>query len=119
KVYIGDSFYHAEDGIRVFHVTGVQTCALPILQNSAPSGSSTSITPIEVAMPLPPRKPSSTLKLLPSTTASPASAAPHGPTPRSSGRAVATEPLSGSGTTSTTAGTRAVIPRTLASPASP
>src|SRR5690606_40647037 len=23
-------FFHAEDGIRVFHVTGVQTCALPI-----------------------------------------------------------------------------------------
>src|SRR6266511_3487837 len=27
--------FHAEDGIRVFHVTGVQTCALPI---SLPSG---------------------------------------------------------------------------------
>src|SRR5690606_40106845 len=24
-------FFHAEDGIRYFHVTGVQTCALPIL----------------------------------------------------------------------------------------
>src|SRR5690606_39722309 len=24
-------FFHAEDGIRNFHVTGVQTCALPIL----------------------------------------------------------------------------------------
>src|SRR5690606_40308828 len=24
-------FYQAEDGIRTFHVTGVQTCALPIL----------------------------------------------------------------------------------------
>src|SRR5690606_40146968 len=24
-------FFHAEDGIRGFHVTGVQTCALPIL----------------------------------------------------------------------------------------
>src|SRR5690606_39364129 len=24
-------FFQAEDGIRVFHVTGVQTCALPIL----------------------------------------------------------------------------------------
>src|SRR5690606_41004894 len=24
-------FYQAEDGIRAFHVTGVQTCALPIL----------------------------------------------------------------------------------------
>src|SRR6266511_1667262 len=23
-------FFHAEDGIRYFHVTGVQTCALPI-----------------------------------------------------------------------------------------
>src|SRR5690606_13859713 len=26
----------AEDGIRVFHVTGVQTCALPILEVSEP-----------------------------------------------------------------------------------
>src|SRR5690606_39907211 len=26
----GDFFFHAEDGIRDFHVTGVQTCALPI-----------------------------------------------------------------------------------------
>src|SRR5690606_40805687 len=26
-------FFQAEDGIRVFHVTGVQTCALPILQS--------------------------------------------------------------------------------------
>src|SRR5690606_6961775 len=25
-------FFHAEDGIRVLHVTGVQTCALPILK---------------------------------------------------------------------------------------
>src|SRR5690606_39621299 len=27
-------FFHAEDGIRDFHVTGVQTCALPISQPS-------------------------------------------------------------------------------------
>src|SRR5690606_39680189 len=27
------SFFQAEDGIRVFHVTGVQTCALPILRS--------------------------------------------------------------------------------------
>src|SRR5690606_40658342 len=27
-------FFQAEDGIRVFHVTGVQTCALPISVNS-------------------------------------------------------------------------------------
>src|SRR5690606_39779297 len=26
----GFFFFHAEDGIRDFHVTGVQTCALPI-----------------------------------------------------------------------------------------
>src|SRR5690606_39744071 len=26
-------FFQAEDGIRVFHVTGVQTCALPIWQS--------------------------------------------------------------------------------------
>src|SRR5690606_39868436 len=27
-------FFQAEDGIRDFHVTGVQTCALPILQEA-------------------------------------------------------------------------------------
>src|SRR5690606_40541529 len=27
-------FFHAEDGIRDFHVTGVQTCALPIYFDS-------------------------------------------------------------------------------------
>src|SRR5690606_29197698 len=29
-------FFQAEDGIRDFHVTGVQTCALPILQQPEP-----------------------------------------------------------------------------------
>src|SRR5690606_40235811 len=28
-------FFQAEDGIRDFHVTGVQTCALPILDKKA------------------------------------------------------------------------------------
>src|SRR5690606_40754342 len=28
-------FFQAEDGIRDFHVTGVQTCALPILEDTA------------------------------------------------------------------------------------
>src|SRR5690606_40798115 len=31
-------FFQAEDGIRDFHVTGVQTCALPILLLTAPDG---------------------------------------------------------------------------------
>src|SRR5690606_40301410 len=31
-------FFQAEDGIRDFHVTGVQTCALPILMKMAWSG---------------------------------------------------------------------------------
>src|SRR5690606_39565969 len=30
EVVDGDFFFQAEDGIRDFHVTGVQTCALPI-----------------------------------------------------------------------------------------
>src|SRR5690606_39834266 len=30
------SFFQAEDGIRAFHVTGVQTCALPILPQADP-----------------------------------------------------------------------------------
>src|SRR5690606_41096471 len=29
-------FFQAEDGIRDFHVTGVQTCALPILRTGLP-----------------------------------------------------------------------------------
>src|SRR5690606_41154684 len=29
-------FFQAEDGIRAFHVTGVQTCALPICAFTAP-----------------------------------------------------------------------------------
>src|SRR5690606_38254477 len=29
-------FFQAEDGIRAFHVTGVQTCALPILMTGLP-----------------------------------------------------------------------------------
>src|SRR5690606_40554835 len=28
-------FFHAEDGIRDFHVTGVQTCALPIYEGKS------------------------------------------------------------------------------------
>src|SRR5690606_39756973 len=28
----GCFFFHAEDGMRAFHVTGVQTCALPIFR---------------------------------------------------------------------------------------
>src|SRR5690606_39745270 len=28
-------FFHAEDGIRDFHVTGVQTCALPIFRKQS------------------------------------------------------------------------------------
>src|SRR5215475_15262546 len=31
-------FFQAEDGIRDFHVTGVQTCALPILVHGGPGG---------------------------------------------------------------------------------
>src|SRR5690606_2890777 len=33
-------FFQAEDGIRFFHVTGVQTCALPILPSNWPLGCS-------------------------------------------------------------------------------
>src|SRR5690606_40086725 len=32
-------FFQAEDGIRDFHVTGVQTCALPISRSSSGAGS--------------------------------------------------------------------------------
>src|SRR5690606_40010743 len=36
-------FFQAEDGIRVFHVTGVQTCALPISLRRIMSGAFSSI----------------------------------------------------------------------------
>src|SRR5690606_40710203 len=37
--WVGEAFFvfQAEDGIRVFHVTGVQTCALPICRARPPS----------------------------------------------------------------------------------
>src|SRR5690606_40665138 len=40
-------FYQAEDGIREFHVTGVQTCALPILTSSSTCGKTTGKSPGE------------------------------------------------------------------------
>src|SRR5690606_41088729 len=36
-------FFQAEDGIRDFHVTGVQTCALPISNVHGPAGSLQSV----------------------------------------------------------------------------
>src|SRR5690625_6939045 len=36
-VYVFFLFLQAEDGIRDGHVTGVQTCALPILKKNAPA----------------------------------------------------------------------------------
>src|SRR5690606_40841125 len=35
-VYVEFFFFQAEDGIRDFHVTGVQTCALPIVVRELP-----------------------------------------------------------------------------------
>src|SRR5690606_41184851 len=35
-IYLCLFFFQAEDGIRAFHVTGVQTCALPISPPAAP-----------------------------------------------------------------------------------
>src|SRR5690606_40726258 len=46
-------FFQAEDGIRDFHVTGVQTCALPILPGDQPGDCAIcllSLTPIVVAL---------------------------------------------------------------------
>src|SRR5690606_40003526 len=33
---VSSFFFQAEDGIRAFHVTGVQTCALPISRGTTP-----------------------------------------------------------------------------------
>src|SRR5690606_40409283 len=41
---IMDFFFQAEDGIRDFHVTGVQTCALPICTTSAATSAHTTGT---------------------------------------------------------------------------
>src|SRR5207302_4063830 len=44
-------FFQAEDGIRDFHVTGVQTCALPIspLQTAAPPAAQVAAAPASTA----------------------------------------------------------------------
>src|SRR5690606_36668764 len=49
-------FFQAEDGIRDFHVTGVQTCALPISKNTKPYVSANGIgrereVPIQIMVP--------------------------------------------------------------------
>src|SRR5690606_40282293 len=46
-------FFHAEDGIRCFHVTGVQTCALPIYTTS-PSASTWPSAPRNITVPASP-----------------------------------------------------------------
>src|SRR5690606_40875163 len=38
-------FFQAEDGIRGFHVTGVQTCALPISERAKPRAATCSQAP--------------------------------------------------------------------------
>src|SRR5690606_40189244 len=43
-------FFQAEDGIRDFHVTGVQTCALPIFR---PATRSSSPSPARAGVPAP------------------------------------------------------------------
>src|SRR5690606_39987898 len=42
-------FFQAEDGIRDFHVTGVQTCALPIFYSSLATAESRSSRPLRQA----------------------------------------------------------------------
>src|SRR5690606_31353376 len=45
-------FFQAEDGIRVFHVTGVQTCALPIFSVSPDSTRCSTCMLSEICLPL-------------------------------------------------------------------
>src|SRR5690606_39350381 len=55
--------FQAEDGIRDFHVTGVQTCALPIWPSGPCTGSTTTATETATdssSTPLAPRTASST-----------------------------------------------------------
>src|SRR5690606_39287113 len=64
-------FFQAEDGIRDFHVTGVQTCALPIYSSAAPEGmrpasrTPLKLEPVSAAPKRKPRKPRWTLMLVP------------------------------------------------------
>src|SRR5690606_40254330 len=44
-------FFQAEDGIRVFHVTGVQTCALPICAGRGGRGGSALARHVVLAAP--------------------------------------------------------------------
>src|SRR5690606_40847308 len=44
-------FFQAEDGIRDFHVTGVQTCALPISLSRTSRMSSAADSPVAVTRP--------------------------------------------------------------------
>src|SRR5690606_40866816 len=54
---VSSIFFQAEDGIRDFHVTGVQTCALPISVNTPPwiaapnATTSSGLTPFEGSFP--------------------------------------------------------------------
>src|SRR5256885_5345138 len=45
-------FFQAEDGIRDYKVTGVQTCALPISSTAAPPGNSRSLFTANSTFPL-------------------------------------------------------------------
>src|SRR5215467_15136704 len=44
-------FFQAEDGIRDYKVTGVQTCAIPISENSAKAAAITVASPVGPAAP--------------------------------------------------------------------
>src|SRR5690606_40724826 len=68
-------FFQAEDGIRDFHVTGVQTCALPISPPSPPT-STPSPTPFRRPPP-----PPSTVSWAPSSPTTPPWACPWTPNP--------------------------------------
>src|SRR5690606_41205492 len=48
---VSSCFFQAEDGIRGFHVTGVQTCALPISCITGVSGSGKSTLVHQVLLP--------------------------------------------------------------------
>src|SRR5215475_11819870 len=55
--YVFVFFFQAEDGIRDFHVTGVQTCALPILAFDWSGNSDRALTAARRATELDPKLP--------------------------------------------------------------
>src|SRR5256885_8534791 len=84
-------FFQAEDGIRDYKVTGVQTCALPIFRRPRPPRPARATLPTEPALAGRPCAPTAALTRL----------ASHGPVQKPAHVALLAAPHGGAGTTGT------------------